>query len=753
MLKLFAWLMVVSSLALGLDQAVIVDKLNWQKSNSVCGGNFFQGFSIAAAPAIGEHLTADKVSLADDLQVAKGNVSLVWKNGKVDTDLLSIANMKNGDSLLTANGGVKYESDNDLVVAEKGKMNISQNSSDWERVFFRSINIERGFFWGWSRYLKMFDQNHWQLEDAGWSKCSANEPLWHVEAKKIQINELDDEVLINQGWLYLQDVPIFYFPYINLPLSKKRKTGFLMPKFSHQHYSDSVVHFPWYWNIAINQDAKITPFVGQNNGAGVTANWRYLSSLGFSKLGLFYLQDSGFNEFKEDLLSTVIVDPLRQNGVENLQQANKNRWAIALEHAYQDGYNKLNIDFNAASDDDLTRHFPFAFELQEAQYLPRYLELHKSFNNISYDVIWSQWQVMHSLLWQPIVTPFQATPEITSFGFYDLSHKLQVLAHARLAKFTNQQVPGVPVLPVGNRFVFDPGLVFHVAGLKAVIANHYVIQNLKHQTSQTWSVPKIIVDWQKGAWANNLHILFRSMYMWVPYVNQAGMSHFDMDWMPQFYQQLFMDNRFSGNDWQGDESRLSFGVEINSDPFAGVGDWSMALGQAVAFKQHQLCIDANCIADVLARQKLSEMQFTSKYKFTEQSSARVDLAWDWYGSKKLLGQIEGHHKLLNHDLQFGYMHIKMPQDQFFANHMWQTNPDVKNFYIGADSKFTSAVSSKVNMHWDFDRRQFADLTAELNVKACCANFQIGVVRRFNKSLSANRFEYENRVYLKLSLLT
>jgi hypothetical protein len=117
MLKLFAWLMVVSSLALGLDQAVIVDKLNWQKSNSVCGGNFFQGFSIAAAPAIGEHLTADKVSLADDLQVAKGNVSLVWKNGKVDTDLLSIANMKNGDSLLTANGGVKYESDNDLVVA------------------------------------------------------------------------------------------------------------------------------------------------------------------------------------------------------------------------------------------------------------------------------------------------------------------------------------------------------------------------------------------------------------------------------------------------------------------------------------------------------------------------------------------------------------------------------------------------------------------------------------------------------------
>jgi LPS-assembly protein len=752
MKRLIIWLIIYSKLILAIDESVIMQKLNWQDADNSCKGRFNQYFSAIKAPKVGEHLTADEVSIDENSQTATGNVKILWNKGLVKTSAAKIASMKNGDSLLTLNENVMYESANNLIVAKNGSMNISQNNSKWVDAFFRSIIPEHGFFWGWSKSLCMMDQNHWELNDAGWSRCSVKNSLWHLEAKKIKINEIDDEVTIKEGWFYLTDVPLVYFPYLTVPLSKKRKTGFLMPKFSSQHYSGSVVHFPWYWNIAANQDAKISPFASHNNGVGLNGNWRYLSSLGFSKIKWFFLQDSAFNGFRDNLLSSVIVDPLRQNGLLDLQAASKNRWYFSLFHNYQDSYEQLTLDFNIASDDDLTRQFPFAFNLQEDQYLPQYASFKKSFTNISHEIIWSQWQVMHSLLWQPIVTPFQAVPEVHSFGFYDFSNRLQMSADVRFGKFNNQQLSGLPILPTGVRAVFDPALFLKLFNLKATIKNHFVMQNLENSHAQSWSVPKFILDWQKGFWSKNLHLLFRTMYVWAPYVNQSGMSHFDMDWMPQFYQQLFMDNRFSGNDWQGDVNRLSLGVELNSH-FANEKYWSFALGQAFSFKQHQVCIDDNCIGDVLARQKLSELQLMSIYKINSKAKIQSNLAWDWYGSQSILGQIDGEYKLLNHDLHLGYMHIKMPQDKFFINHMWQINNDVKNFYIGADSEITNNLSSKINMHWDFDRSQVADVSAELSMKTCCANFQIGVLRRFNKSVEANRFEYENRVYLRLSFLT
>ncbi len=53
-------------------------------------------------------------------------------------------------------------------------------------------------------------------------------------------------------------VPIFYSPYLQLPVGDKRRSGFLIPnaKYTTKNYFE--FYLPYYWNIAPNMDATIT---------------------------------------------------------------------------------------------------------------------------------------------------------------------------------------------------------------------------------------------------------------------------------------------------------------------------------------------------------------------------------------------------------------------------------------------------------------------------------------------------------------
>ncbi|MFM9726434.1 putative LPS assembly protein LptD, partial [Streptomyces scabiei] len=55
------------------------------------------------------------------------------------------------------------------------------------------------------------------------------------------------------------DTPVLYLPYFTFPIDDRRKSGLLTPNFSasDRYGIESVT--PYYWNIAPNYDATITP--------------------------------------------------------------------------------------------------------------------------------------------------------------------------------------------------------------------------------------------------------------------------------------------------------------------------------------------------------------------------------------------------------------------------------------------------------------------------------------------------------------
>jgi LPS-assembly protein len=85
-------------------------------------------------------------------------------------------------------------------------------------------------------------------------------PLWQVKGARIIHDQTEKMLYFEDARLEFFGVPMAYLPYFSTPdPTVKRKTGFLMPGFSSFTAYGYGVETPFYWAIAPDYDATITP--------------------------------------------------------------------------------------------------------------------------------------------------------------------------------------------------------------------------------------------------------------------------------------------------------------------------------------------------------------------------------------------------------------------------------------------------------------------------------------------------------------
>jgi LPS-assembly protein len=93
-------------------------------------------------------------------------------------------------------------------------------------------------------------------------------PLWQIRANRVVHNQEEQIIEFEQATFEFLGVPIAYFPYFfHADPTVKRKSGFLIPSISQSDDLGTDIALPYFWVIAPNMDATITP--------------RYLSEQGF----------------------------------------------------------------------------------------------------------------------------------------------------------------------------------------------------------------------------------------------------------------------------------------------------------------------------------------------------------------------------------------------------------------------------------------------------------------------------------------
>lgn len=151
----------------------------------------------------------------------------------------------------------------------------------------------------------MVDDNTMEMEDMIITPCKicANNyrsffPLWQFKAKKATLNKEAERIYYKDAKIDFLGVPVFYSPYLSSPApGAKRKSGFLFPELAYSSKSTGFgVGVPYYWNIAPDKDATITPVLARE-GKLIFGEYRQKFKKGdfILKSSLAHVQKTGKN--------------------------------------------------------------------------------------------------------------------------------------------------------------------------------------------------------------------------------------------------------------------------------------------------------------------------------------------------------------------------------------------------------------------------------------------------------------------------
>ncbi|MCI0400970.1 MAG: LPS assembly protein LptD [Gammaproteobacteria bacterium] len=441
-------------------------------------------------------------------------------------------------------GDVKYWDEQVTLSAQHGHVELDQDTAEFEGVTYRLLDRH-----GRGQAVDVFldqDAQIAKFEDVDYTTCLPEDNDWKLSVKKLKLD-------LNAEWgtardviLKVKDIPVFYSPYVSFPISNKRKTGFLVPSFGNTNNSGFEVRTPFYWNIAPEMDATLTPRPMSRRGLMLMGEYRYLFRRGDGQLdGQFLPSDNEFD--------------------------NKNRYLIAFTHdqTFLDR-GKLFLTYNKVSDDSYFSDFGNSLSLSSQRFLDRRAD-------VSYEG--DRWNALGR------VQDFQTIDPTIPIEDRPYQRLPQLLFNAQTAnrnKALNLNFAGEAVnfdreqSVTGGRFDFYPMLsypmrtvgTFLVPKASLRFTQYALDRNLTFGDTPDRLIPYASLD--SGVYLERdltmqgrmfLQTLEpRLYYLYVPFQNQNDLPIFDTSNNDFSFEQLFRQDSFTGADRVENANQLALAV-------------------------------------------------------------------------------------------------------------------------------------------------------------------------------------------------
>lgn len=392
-------------------------------------------------------------------------------------------------------------------------------------------------------------EDRMQLDDAKYSTCAVGREDWWIQANEMELDRSTNTGTGRGAWIEFKGVPLLYTPYITFPLRKERKSGFLAPAFGTSDTRGAELTVPYYWNIAPNYDATITPRVLTKRGLQLGGEFRYL-------------QPNYAGEIQGEVLPNDDVTKTTRN-------------AFRINHAQNFGAGfSGSLDFQKVSDDNYFRDLSPLIAATSQSILPRQGNLSYGHGPFSANLSVQRYQVLQDPI-TPIGEPYERVPQLTAlyrkldvFGFGDLN------ANAEYVEYRHNTTVN------GSRFTLNPSISVPLTRaygyLTPKLGVHYTRYNLDQNLNQnptnlpdtTRTLPIFSLD--SGLTFERESSLFgqnvtqtlepRLYYLYVPYKDQNRIPLFDSGEPDFSFAQIFSENRFSGGDRISDANQVTLAL-------------------------------------------------------------------------------------------------------------------------------------------------------------------------------------------------
>ena len=517
--------------------------------------------------------------------------------------------------------------------------------------------------------VDFLDENHAVVHNATYTTCRRLPgpswmPDWILRATTISLDNEEDVGVATGAVLSFKGVPVLPVPAVSFPLSDKRKSGVLPPTIGVDNVNGIELVTPYYWNIAPNRDATITPTLMTLRGVDLGTEFRYL----------------------EPTYSGAV----RANVMPGDKLRGADRWGATVLHngsidtSVPDlGAIGVAINLNRVSDDNYWRDFTRSSSSLTQRLLPNDLTATWGGGSVSGSARVLQWQTLQDPT-APIVPPYDRVPQLTAryarsnvqgfdfsvdgdFTQFEADRLLTGQPNAQRV-YTQMQVARPWLLPAG---FITPKLQLHASAYQfdALLANG---SNTADSVVPIFSLDSgLVFERETTLWGASLVQTLepRAFYVYTPYRNQSALPNYDTGVNDFNFASIYTENAFVGHDKISDNNLLTLGLTTRYlDAQSGAQLARFGMAQRLRFEDQQVTFNSAAapslagLSDVLLGASVnindhwaldSTIQYNSKtdqsvrstvgtrynpgnyrvvnaaYRFQRDVSEQLDVSWQW----------------------------------------------------------------------------------------------------------------------------
>ncbi len=522
-----------------------------------------------------------------DDAVFTGNVDINQGNSRLRSDEVQLHQQQpdgQTDPVRTVDalGNVHYDDNQVILKGPKAWANLNTKDTNVWQGDYQMVGRQGR---GTADLMKQRGENRYTILDNGtFTSCLPGSDTWSVVGSEVIHDRQEQVAEIWNARFKLGPVPVFYSPYLQLPIGDKRRSGFLIPNAKYSTNNSFEFYLPYYWNIAPNFDATITPHYIQKRGNTQWQNeFRYLTNAGSGLVEFDYLpSDRVYND-------------------DHPTEGDSHRWLLYWSHfGVMDQVWRFSADYTKVSDASYFNDFSSKYGSSTDGYATQKFSVGYVLQNFDATVSTKQFQVFD----RTNSNSYSAQPQLDVNYYKNDLGPFDTHIYGQAVNFVNTNASR----PEATRVHLEPTIDLPLSNSwgsldteAKVMATHYQQTNVADYNASNGTDYKESVNRVMPQFKVDGKLIFerdmmlasgytqtlepRAQYLYVPYRDQSSINNYDSSLLQSDYSGLFRDRVYGGLDRIASANQVTTGVTSRIYDDAAVERFNVSVGQIYYFTE------------------------------------------------------------------------------------------------------------------------------------------------------------------------
>ena len=676
------------------------------------------------------YIEADQAEITQPRSgIYKGRVDVKQGNRHLQSAEVEVQQQGSGDNVQRyafARGGFDYRDNQINLLGDDAKIHLNTKDTDVRHANYQLVDRQGR---GTAESVELRD-DYRVMKNATFTSCLQDDHSWSIYADEMRQHVKEEYAEMWHARFKVQGVPVFYTPYLQLPIGDRRRSGLLIPTLGHGSRDGYFYAQPVYWNIAPNLDATLTPKYMSRRGWQLNSEFRYLTTLGEGQVAGEYLGDDRLKDYDSE---------------------NRKRHLFYWKHnaAFARDW-RLDLNYTKVSDKRYFNDFDSAYGSSTDGYADQTGRIAYYQPNYNIAMFVKQFQIFDEV----VIGPYRALPQI-DFNYYQnglFGNKVDFKLFSQAVRFDNDSAQ----MPTAWRFHGEPSV-------NTTLSNRYGSMNLEAklyatqyqqkkgrsdkaedvESSVNRILPQLKIDLQSVLASNQTFISGytqtlepRAQYLFRPYKDQSNIGSklnsqylgfgYDSSLLQQDYFSLFNSRRYSGLDRIASANQVTLGGTSRFFDENKEEQFNIAVGQTYYLEPSR--IDEN--RDNRTEGSSSSWAIEANWKINDLMRWRGGYQYDpQLGQVSLANTGIEYNPTKNNVVQLNYRYASKEYiNQNLTAEANRYNQDIKQLGV--------QVGWELSDHWAIAGRYYQDLALKNPVEqylgvqynTCCWSVGVGARR-------------------------